>query len=149
MSILQSMNIAATGMDTAAIRVANHSTNIANAATPYYQRKIPVISEASEMSFQGILSDMRNNMFRTGLTFQSHGVMYEGYAADPTPGKKVYQPGHPQADKNGFITMSNVNIVNDMADAIVASKLYEANLSVVSVAKQMATKALEIGRGGQ
>ncbi|MCA9788675.1 MAG: flagellar basal body rod protein FlgC [Cyanobacteria bacterium HKST-UBA06] len=149
MTLLQSFNIAKSGLDTASTRLTNHSTNIANAATPYYKRKIPVVSESNMVSFQGVLEDMRNNLFRTGLTFQSNGASYEGFVEDPTPGQKVYQPGHPQADENGYITLSNVNVVNDMADAIMASKLYEANLSVVSITRQMANKALEIGRGGQ
>lgn len=147
MTLMNAFDVSAQGVEAASSRIATHTQNVANAQTPFYVRKIPVIGETSMMHFQGILSDMRNNLFRTGLTYNSSGVMFEGNASDPTPGKRMYVPGHPQADKDGFITMSNVNIVNDMADSIVASKLYEANLSVISVVKQMATKALEIGRG--
>ena len=102
MTLLQSFNIAKSGLDTASTRLTNHSTNIANAATPYYKRKIPVVSESNMVSFQGVLEDMRNNLFRTGLTFQSNGASYEGFVEDPTPGQIMqivanglkYLPGH-------------------------------------------------------
>ena len=147
MTLISSFEISAQGVDACAKRISTASSNVANAGTPYYVRQIPVLSEASSINFQGVLSDMRTQMFRTGLTFNSSGVLYEGNVADPTPGKRIYSPGHPQADKDGYITLSNTNIVNDMADAVVASKLYEANISVISIVKQMAQKAMEIGRG--
>ncbi len=70
-----------------------------------------------------------------------------GVVNDPTPGKRMYEPGHPQADKDGYVTLSNVNPMSDMADATAASRLYEANLAVLSIVKSMETKALDIGRG--
>lgn len=147
MTLISSFEIAAQGVDACGKRISAASSNVANAGTPYYIRQIPVLSEVSSINFQGVMSDMRTQMFRTGLTFNTSGVMVEGNVGDPTPGKRIYSPGHPQADKDGYITMSNTSIVNDMADAVVASKLYEANISVISIVKQMAQKAMEIGRG--
>lgn len=146
MTLSSSFDLAAEGIEVSALRIQTHSSNVANAGTPYYVRKIPVISETSTVTFQGILSDLRKGVFQTGLTMGAGGVTFEGNAPDPTPGKRIYQPGHPQADKDGYITLSNVSIISDIADATVASKLYEANLSVLGIVKQMANRALEIGR---
>lgn len=66
--------------------------------------------------------------------------------SDPTPGQQVYNPQHPDAGADGMVTMPNVNLAFEMVDLITASRAYEANLSVVKNAKQMAEKALEIGK---
>ncbi|MFQ6604298.1 MAG: flagellar basal body rod protein FlgC [Fidelibacterota bacterium] len=58
--------------------------------------------------------------------------------------KKVYDPSHPKADENGYVTMPNINTVEEMVDLVSASRLYEANISVMRAAKGMAKKALEI-----
>jgi len=62
------------------------------------------------------------------------------------PDKRVYDPQHPDADSTGTVTMPNVNLAYEMVDLITATRAYEANLSVVKSAKQMALKALEIGK---
>ncbi len=147
MTLTNAMDISAQGIEVSALRIQTHSANVANTGTPYYVRKIPVISESNGVTFQGVLSDLRQGIFHTGLTLNNSGVVFEGNVADPTPGKKVYAPGHPQADKDGYITMSNVNVISDIADATVASKIYEANLSVIGIVKQMANRAMDIGRG--
>jgi flagellar basal-body rod protein FlgC len=67
-------------------------------------------------------------------------------STDPTPGQRVHDPGHPDADAKGMVTMPNVNIAHEMVDLITASRAYEANLSVVKNSRQMALKTLEIGR---
>lgn len=66
---------------------------------------------------------------------------------DPTPSQKVYDPGHPDADAKGYVTMPNVNVVQEMVDMISATRAYEANVTAMNSAKAMAMKALEIGRG--
>lgn len=66
--------------------------------------------------------------------------------ADLTPGQRIQDPQHPDADADGMVTMPNVNLAHEMVDLIAASRTYEANLSVVKNARQMAAKALEIGR---
>lgn len=148
MTLNGSFDIAAQGVTVSSMRLNAHAANVANTATPYYQRKIPVVAEASNVSFQGVMSDMRNGIFHTGVTLNNgSGVSYVGNVPDPTPGKRMYMPGHPQADKNGYITLSNVNVMSDMADATLASKAYEANLSVLGMVKQLANRAMEIGRG--
>jgi flagellar basal-body rod protein FlgC len=65
---------------------------------------------------------------------------------DPRPGSAVYQPGHPDADANGMVQLPNVNIYEEMADMIVASRTYEANLAVFKNGRAMAMQALSIGK---
>ena len=65
---------------------------------------------------------------------------------DPTVGERIYSPGHPDADANGYIRSSNVNAMVDMADAIMAQRAYEANLALINISRSMAAKAAEIGR---
>lgn len=74
------------------------------------------------------------------------GVKVAGIGLDPTPGQRVTDPGHPDADESGMVTLSNVNLAFEMVDLITASRAYEANLSVVKTSRQLALKTLEIGK---
>ena len=74
------------------------------------------------------------------------GVTVARIAADETPGKRVYSPGHPDADPEGFVTMPNVNPVHEVVNLLSASRGYEANTTAVETLKQMAARALEILR---
>jgi flagellar basal-body rod protein FlgC len=67
-------------------------------------------------------------------------------SVDPTPGQRIYDPGHPDADDQGMLTLPNVNIAHEMVDLITASRAYEANLTVAKNSRQMALKTLEIGK---
>jgi len=74
------------------------------------------------------------------------GVKVGRIANDPTPGEQVYNPSHPHADKQGMVTMPNVSTAIEMVDLLAASRAYEANLAVARNARQMAAKALSIGK---
>jgi flagellar basal-body rod protein FlgC len=148
MTLSSSFGISAEALAAQSERMKIHANNIANINTPYYVRKIPVLAENYQTSFTDIIASMRNGVINTGISYGPGGVTLAGVATDPTPGRRVYEPGHPQADKNGYVTVSNVNVMTDMADAMNTSRLYEANLAVVGIVKSMANKALEIGRGG-
>ncbi len=76
----------------------------------------------------------------------SDGVKIGGITPDTTPGEKIYNPHHPHADEAGMVTMPNVNPAIEMVDLLSASRAYEANLAVARNARQMATKALSIGK---
>jgi len=147
MTLSSSFEISAEGLTAQASRIKIHANNIANVNTPYYVRKIPVLAENYQMSFEDIIGNMRKGIINAGVSYGPGGAVMAGIVADPTPGKRIYEPGHPQADKDGYVTLSNVNPMTDMADAMSSSRLYEANLAVVGIVKNMANKALEIGRG--
>ena len=126
------LNAQKTRLDIVAQNIANAQTTRGPDGTPY-QRKI--VSFESELVRRGAT---------TGAGLQS--VRVGSITADRTPGQQVFNPQHPDAGPDGLVTMPNVNMSYEMVDLITASRAYEANLSVVKNAKQMAMRALEIGK---
>lgn len=147
MSILESMSIGSNALKAHGLRLDISAKNIANVDTPNYVRKIPILNATEDISFHGLMNNMKNDVFGTGtLPYLQGGVAFNGVVEDPTMGDKIYRPGHPDADSNGYIRASNVNPMVDMADAMLAQRAYEANLALINISKAMAQKAVEIGR---
>ena len=147
MGIMESMNIGANALKAHGMRMDIHAKNIANIDTPNYVRRIPVLNATEDISFRGVLTQMKNDVFGVGtLPYLQGGVVFNGVVEDPTMGEKLYAPGHPDADANGYIRSSNVNAMVDMADAVMAQRAYEANLAVINITKAMASRATEIGK---
>jgi len=119
------------------IRLDIVAQNIANAQTTRtpeggpYRRKI--------ISFENELVKRAG-----GISLQTVNVA--GITDDKSPGQAVYNPQHPDAGPDGTVIMPNVNLAFEMVDLITASRAYEANLSVVKNARQMAMKTLQIGK---
>lgn len=147
MTLHGSFDIASSGLAAQSERMKISANNIANLNTPYYVRKIPVLVERAGDSFEDIIGGLKNGVLTAAISYNPAGVAMTTVVGDPTPGKRVYNPNHPQADKDGYVTLSNSNVMADMADAMATQRLYEANLAVVGIVKQMANRALEIGRG--
>ncbi len=147
MGVYDSMNIGASAMSVHAKRLAISSMNMANIDTPNYIRKIPMIASTQNASFLSILDSMRTPMTPTGtLPYATGGVAFTGIVEDPTLGEKIYKPGHPDADENGYIRTSNVNPLVEMADATMSQRAYEASIAIVTISKAMAEKAVSIGQ---
>jgi len=147
MGILDSMYIGSNALKAHGNRLDIHAKNIANIDTPNYVRKIPILNTIKGDSFGAILNNMQDGTFGLGSTGALQGgVSYGGIVEDPTPGERLYKPGHPDADANGYIRGSNVNAMVDIADAMMAQRAYEANLAVMNITKAMALKAAEIGK---
>lgn len=147
MGILESMDMGAQALRVHGKRIDVHAKNIANLDTPNYVRKIPVLNATDNISFHGIMNTMKEDVFGVGtLPYLQGGVNFSGVVEDPTLGQKIYKPGHPDADENGYIRASNVNAMVDIADALMAQRAYEANLALVNISKSMAQRALEIGK---
>lgn len=147
MGIMESIDIGANALKTHGLRIDIHAKNIANIDTPNYVRRIPVLNATEDISFRGVLNQMKNDVYGTGtLPYTQGGVVFTGVIEDPTLGERIYRPGHPDADANGYIRSSNVNAMVDMADAIMAQRAYEANLAVVNITRTMASRAVEIGK---
>ena len=125
------LNAQKTRMDIVAQNLANAQTTRTPEGGPY-QRQV-VSFETELVRQQG-----------AGPALQT--VKVASVSADPTPGPQVYNPQHPDAGPDGMVTMPNVNLAYEMVDLITASRAYEANLSVVKNARQMAEKALQIGK---
>jgi flagellar basal-body rod protein FlgC len=124
------------------IRMDVISQNIANANTAQgldgkpYQRQ--------EVVFESVL----NQQATDPSSVQPQPVRVARIQTDDRPPQMVYSPGHPNADKNGMVAMPNINIHEEMADMISASRAFEANLAVIKNAHAMALQALSIGKRG-
>jgi flagellar basal-body rod protein FlgC len=148
MTLQDSLNIGSMGLTSQVERIQVHAQNIANIYTPNYVRQIPVLTENAYLPFDQLMTNMHNGGALYGMNQSTpEGVKMLGTVSDPTPGKKVYMPYHPEADESGFVTLSNTNVLADMSDSMVASRMYEANLSMVTMLRTMANKALSIGQG--
>ncbi|AYE33434.1 flagellar basal body rod protein FlgC [Clostridium septicum] len=134
MSLFNTMRISASGLSAERLRMDTITSNSTNVNTTRgkdgkpYVRKIAVFQE-----------NLDNAM---GL----NGVKAVGVVEDKSPLRKVYNPSHPDADNDGYVTMPNVNILNEMADMIASSRAYEANVDTLNATKNMFTKTLEIGK---
>ena len=143
MSLFDAINTAATGLSAERLRMDVTAENLANAQTTRgadgkpYQRKVVALQEAGT-GFGATLGGAMNSA--------SGGVRVAGISADTTPNRLVYDPGHPDADARGYVSMPNVQPVSEMVDLISASRGYEANVTVMQTAKQMFSKTLEILR---
>jgi len=69
-----------------------------------------------------------------------------GIVADPTPARRVYDPGHPDANAQGYVLLPNVNPVTEMVDLIASSRSYEANVTALQTAKSMFSKTFDLLR---
>lgn len=145
MSFFNSMNISASGLTAQRLRMDIISQNVANANTTRtengtpYRRKVLQISEAPP-SFGEVFNQQLSKLNTAS------GVKATAIVDDERPFVKVYEPGHPDADKEGYVNMPNVNIIEEMTNMISASRAYEANVTVMNGTKNMAMKALEIGK---
>lgn len=137
------LRISASGLSAERLRMDTISSNMVNATTTRgangqpYRRKIAVFEEnlTKELNKQnGKYEDV------------PMGVKAVEIKEDESPLRRVYNPSHPDADQNGYVSMPNVNILNEMADMMVATRAYEANVSAINSEKSMFLKALEIGR---
>ncbi len=147
MGIMDAFEVGAGGLRAHGKRIEIAARNVANMDTPNYVRKIPVLNATEDISFAGLLNTMKEDVFSVGtVPFLEGGVKFSGVVEDPTPGEKIYRPGHPDADSEGYVRMSNVNPMVDIADATLAQRAYEASLGVMSITKSMASRAIEIGR---
>lgn len=145
--MFSSFDINASGMTAQRLRMDVIADNIANVDTTRtedgnpYRRKIPVFQGKSETPFKEFLQK------RLGGSTTGEGVKVVSITEDTSPFKMIYNPGHPEANEDGYLAMPNVDITSEMVDMISASRAYEANITVLNTSKNMAMKALEIGRG--
>lgn len=146
MSAISGMNISASGMSAQRLRMDIISSNIANVNTTrdedgnVYRRKTVVFSEKSSETFDNILKSKTGSR---GL----NGVKVTEIAEDTeTALNMVYDPSHPDANEEGYVSYPNVNTVTEMTDLISASRSYEANVTAFNATKNMALKGLEVGK---
>ncbi len=152
MSLMGSLNVSASGMSAQRTRMDIISQNIANVNTTrdengdVYRRQTVVFAEKNDSNFESILTAMQTGISRKTDPL-GDGVKITGIAEDHvTPMKMVYDPAHPDADEDGYVTMPNVNTVTEMTNLIDATRSFEANVTAFNATKNMALKGLEIGK---
>lgn len=141
--MLSGMNISASGlagertrMDVVANNIANaHSTSTADGG-PYQRQQV---SFAAVMDSYQAANGMQLNSLR--------GVKVSGIKADNQPPRMVYQPGHPDANAEGFVAYPDIAIASEMVDLMTASRAYEANLKSLETFRELAEQALALMRG--
>lgn len=143
MSLYNVFDIAATGMSAQNIRLNTTASNISNANSisssqdKVYRARHPVF--AAELN-------KATDMQRPNVMGSSVGVKVLGIVESNKPLQMEYNPNHPSADENGYIYKPNVNVVEEMANMISASRSYQTNVQVADAAKQMLTKTLQLGQ---
>lgn len=147
MSIFSSFNINSSGLTAQRYRMDIISQNLANANTTRtedgtpYRRKVVTFSEKnSQTPFGRVLNSTTDRYSGTGVKVS--GVYDDTW----TEMVETYDPSHPDADENGYVTNPNVNIIQEMTDMIDASRAYEANSTAFNASKSMALKGLEMGK---
>jgi flagellar basal-body rod protein FlgC len=160
--VFSALSISSRGLSAQRRRMNVIADNLANAETTRteeggaYRRKLVVLKEKGERVFSSMV---RQAGLALSTTHQAHmpagsepaGPAIESESAldvreeqDSSPLRRVHDPGHPDADADGYVTLPNVNIVTEMVNMVSASRAYEANVVAVNATKTMAKDALEI-----
>jgi flagellar basal-body rod protein FlgC len=147
MGLFDAIDVAGSGLSAERLRMDVTAGNLANAQTTQgangqpYQRREVVLQEASSSGFGAMLSGA---IAGVSSASPASGVQVAGIVADPSPPRRVYDPGHPDADAQGYVTMPNVNPVTEMVDLISSSRSYEADVTAMQSAKTLFSKTLEL-----
>ncbi|WP_346937716.1 flagellar basal body rod protein FlgC [uncultured Clostridium sp.] len=143
MEAFRGLRISASGLTAERLRMDTISSNIVNAGTTRgedgkpYVRKIAVFQENLKEAYNRSTGKVEDKL---------NGIKAVGIVDDESELTKVYNPSHPDADEEGFVTMPNVNISNEMVELIASSRAYEANVNAMNAQKSMFLKTLEIGK---
>jgi flagellar basal-body rod protein FlgC len=147
MGLFDSLNISGSALSAERLRMDVTAENLANANTTRtaaggaYRRKVVVLEQQAPQNTFGtqLAAEMRRGE-------KPAGVQVRAIAEDVTPNRRVYDPGHPDADAQGYVEMPNVDSVTEMVDLISASRAYEANVTAMQAAKTLFGKTLELLR---
>ena len=151
MSMFGGIDAAASGLTAERLRMDVISNNIANVNSTRtvdggpFKRKYVIFQprEAEKNSFSAMLDGAMNKGSKNRA---GDGVRAIGIGTDDSMGKLVYDPGHPDANADGYVELPNVDIVTEMVDMITASRAYDANVTTINAAKSMAQQALNISK---
>lgn len=146
MDFFSAMNVSSSALSAERTRMNLISSNLANANTTRtpeggpYKRKDAVFSATApvQSAFSRTLDDAAAQQVRE--------VQVSQIVEDQNPPRMQFDPTHPDADTQGFVAMPNVSVIEEMADMINATRAYEANVTAVQAAKNMALKTLEISK---
>ena len=135
MSMFQIFNISGSAVSAQSQRLNTVASNLANADT---------VAGPDRSAYKA-----RHVVFTTQPMGDvgAAGVTVSNVVEDNTPGRMVHDPGHPQADAQGYVTFSNVNPIEEMVNMISASRSYQNNIEVMNTAKSLLMKTLQLGQG--
>ncbi|HIW82550.1 MAG TPA: flagellar basal body rod protein FlgC [Candidatus Acetatifactor stercoripullorum] len=147
MSMFSAFNINASGLTSQRYRMDVISENVANAnttrtedGTPYRRKVVTFAQKGDQTSFGRVLGSV--SLYHG---YSGQGVKVDGvYEDTETEMNMVYDPSHPDADENGYVTYPNVNIITEMTNLIDASRAYEANATAFNASKSMALQGLQL-----
>lgn len=144
MNVFSAMEIISSSLTAQRTRLNIVASNLANAQTTRteeggpYRRKDPVFeSQPIQDRFEDLLSDK--------LSQEAHGVRVTEIVTDQNDPRQVYEPGHPDADENGFVAYPNVNVTEEMVNMIMASRAYDAGATAMKAMGRIGRSALGIG----
>jgi flagellar basal-body rod protein FlgC len=145
MSLLSALSVSASGMSAQRQRTELLVENLANAETtrtpeggPYRRKDAVFTADPSASQFSSLFE---NEMNSGGV-----GVRVSQVITDDREPEKRYLPGHPDADKDGYVAYPRMNPAEDMVDLLGASRSYQANVSAISAVKDMVQKSLDLFR---
>jgi len=145
MDFLNSIQTSSSGLSAQRLRMNLISGNLANVNTtrtsqggPYRRKEAIFSAQSIHSTFNKILTDRQKS--------QSAGVRVDRVYEDPAPPIMKYHPSHPHANDKGYVAMPNINPLEEMVNMISATRGFEANVTAIKAAKDMALKALQIGR---
>ena len=151
MGLFDAIDISASGLTAERLRMDVTAENLANAQTTRgadggaYRRKAVVLQQSGGGG-GGFAGALAGAVQRGGGGGGTAGVEVAAIVPDTTPLRRVHDPGHPDADAQGYVELPNVNPVTEMVDLIGASRTYEANVTAMQAAKQLFSKTLELLR---
>lgn len=152
MSFWNTLRIGVSALTAQRLRLDIIANNVANAETtrtaeggPFRRQDVVFTAQGVEGGFSTALTAARQTG-SGGASTRWGGVSVSQITTDDTPGTQVYDPAHPDADEDGYVTYPNVNLVVEMTNMLSATRSYEASLTVIDAAKAMAQAALQIGR---
>ena len=143
MSLFSTISVSASGMSAQRQRAELLVENIANADTTRtaeggpYQRRDAVFQS-------GQVSSPFSSFLDTQMDGESNGVTVGDVVTDTTEPDRRYMPGHPDADKDGYVAFPHVNVAQDMVDLLGASRGYQANVSAISAVKDMIQRSIDL-----
>lgn len=140
MNFLDSLNTSAAGLNAQRLRMNLISSNMANVNTTRTEVGGPY--KRKDAVFEAVGKNRFNYSFEAALC----EVQVKEIVEDSRPPILKYDPGHPDANQNGYVAMPNINVIEEMVNMISASRSYEANVSAIKTSKDMVKAALEIGR---
>ena len=145
MSLFDSISVSASGLSAQRERAQILVENIANADTtrtaeggPYRRRDVVFESQNVSSPFSSIVDSQ--------LNADATGVAVSQVTVDTSPPERRYLPGHPDADKDGYVSIPRVNPAEDMVDLLGASRSYQANVSAISAVKDMIQRSIDLFR---